>query len=277
METVTPRTMAKINRHPRNAQQTASTAVERALGILEAVADCPAGLTNAEVSQRLKIPKSSASYILRTLEQRGYLRRDDETGKYRLGLKVVSLQHGALLGLDVRALARPVLRHLVERAHLTAHLAILDKDEVIYIERVEAPGFVKMDTWVGRRMAVHCTSVGKALVAHLPRKQVEQILPQHGLRRHTPRTVTSRARFWQELEKVRARGYAVDDEENNLGVRCVAAPVFDSEGNIAASVGVSGTTSQIDRHSLPHVAELVRDAARNISRQLGYRPPPRRP
>ncbi len=246
-----------------------STAVERALRILEAAAQRRDGLTNSEISRKLGIPKSSASYILRTLARRGYLRREPESGKYRLGLKVLSLGRDVLAGFDIGEVARPVLRALVDRTQLTAHLAVLDHGEAVYIEKVDAPGFIKMDTWVGRRMHVHSTSVGKSLVAHLPKADAEAILRDHGLKKRTPKTITGHARFLAELEKVRAQGYAVDDEENSVGARCVGAPVFDSLGNATAAVGLSGTIGQIDDSTLPKLAELVKEAARKISRQLG--------
>ncbi len=252
----------------RAPQDTPSTAVERALAILEAVAQRADGLTNSDLSRRLGIPKSSASYILRTLERRGYLRREAESGKYRLGLKVLSLGREVLAGLDIKKVALPVLRALVERTQLTTHLAVLDHGEAVYIEKVEGPGFIKMDTWVGRRMHVHSTSVGKALVAHLSKAEVEAIVHGHGLKKRTPRTITGLGRFLAELDKVRAQGYAVDDEENSLGARCLGAPVFGVLGNVEAAVGVSGTTTQIDDSSLPRIAELVKEAARKISRLL---------
>lgn len=247
-----------------------STAVDRALAILEAIAQRSGGMTNSEVSRRLEIPKSSASYILRALERHGYLRRERLTGKYKLGFKVLNLSHRVLMGLDIREVALPVLGQLVERSHLTAHLAILDHGEAVYIEKVEAPGFIKMDTWVGRRLEIHSTGVGKALVAHLPEAEVKAIVKERGLKKLTPRTITVYSTFVHELERVRAQGYAVDDEENSLGVRCVAAPVFDSLGKVEAAVGVSGTTSQIDNASLPKIADLVKETARKISQQLGY-------
>ena len=149
-------------------RESPSIAVERALAMLETIAQSSAGLTNSELSRRLGVPKSSASYILRVLERRGYLQRDADSGAYRLGLKLLSLSHRLEVGQDIRGVALPIMRHLVERVPSTCHLAILDRGEAVYIERVEAPGFIKMDTWVGRRMQVNSTSVGKALVAWLP-------------------------------------------------------------------------------------------------------------
>jgi DNA-binding IclR family transcriptional regulator len=166
--------------------------------------------------------------------------------------------------------AVPLLRALVDRTQLTAHLAVLDHGEAVYIEKVDAPGFIKMDTWVGRRMCVHSTSVGKALVAYLPKSEVEALVHRHSLTRRTPNTITSLHRFLAELERVRARGYALDDEENNLGARCMAAPVLDGLGGVAAAVGLSGTTGQIDESTLPKLVGLVTDCARKIGRMLGH-------
>lgn len=254
------------------SDETVSAAVERALGILEALAAVPAGLTHSEISRRLAIPKSTTTYLLRSLERRGYLRREGGRGKYHLGLKVLSLHRSALAGLEIRELAQPVLRALVERTQLTAHLGVLDHGQAVYVEKAEATGFIRMDTWVGRRMDVHCTSVGKALAAFLPEDEVETLLRMRGMPRHTPRTITSSGRLLRELGDVRAQGYAVDDEENSLGVRCVAAPVFDATGAVAAALGVTGTTAQVSGPTLPRIAEQVREAARKLSRQLGYRP-----
>ena len=117
-----------------------STSVDRTIAILEAVASRAAGMSNAEISRKLGIPKSSASYILRALEKHGYLRRQRETGKYRLGLKILNLGRGALSGVDVREVALPIMRQLVEHVHITSHLAILDGSQAVYVERVESPG-----------------------------------------------------------------------------------------------------------------------------------------
>jgi len=253
-----------------------SVAVERALAMLEAAAQEPEGLSNAEISRKLEIPKSSASYILRTLEKQGYLHRDEESGKYRVGLKILSLSRGALSGIDVREVALPIMRHLMEKTNLTCHLAILDGPEAVYIEKVEPQGFIRMDTWVGRRMRVHATSVGKALVAHIPQPQLEKIISERAMEKRTAKTITTLPRLLKELEKVRGQGYAVDDEENNIGARCVGAPIFNQQGLIEASIGLSGTINQVNAQTMPRILEALKDAARHISMQLGYRAPHRR-
>ena len=245
-----------------------AVAVERALNILEAVAHRREGLTNSDISHKLQIPKSSASYILRTLQRRGYLQRDTQTGRYRLGLKIMSLSADARANLDLAELALPLMRTLQERIHLTIHLAVLDQGEAVYIEKVEAPGFFKVNTWIGRRMFLHSTSVGKCLLAWSPKGEVESILRQQGMKKRTPKTITSVAKLLSELEQVRAQGYAVDDEENSIGARCFAAPIFDAAGNVAAALGVSGTLTQTDEGSAPKVLDALKDTSRRISRQI---------
>ena len=245
-----------------------ATAVERALNILEAAARRSDGLTNSEISRKLGIPKSSASYILRTLERRGYLRRHGETGRYRLGLKILSLGGDAQANLDIADVALPFMRALEEKIHMTVHLAVLDQGEAVYIEKVEAPGFFKVNTWVGRRMFLHSTSVGKCLLAWLPKQEAEAIVRQQGLKRRTPKTITTMTRLFADLERVEDAGYAVDDEENSMGARCLGAPVFDVTGKVIAALGASGTLTQVDEAGMPRLAEAVKETARRISRQL---------
>jgi DNA-binding IclR family transcriptional regulator len=245
-----------------------ATAVERALNILEAAANRRDGLTNSEISHKLGIPKSSASYILRTLDRRGYLRRDAETGRYHLGLKILSLGGDLRANLGLAEVAIPFMRGLQDRIHLTIHLAVLDQGEAVYIEKVDAPGFFKVNTWVGRRMFLHATSVGKCLLAWLPKAEVESLMRQQGMKKRTPKTISSVAKLLAELERVREQGYAIDDEENSLGARCVGAPIFDAAEAVTAALGVSGTLTQMDEESMVKTVDALKETARRIARQL---------
>lgn len=255
-------------RTPKAQAASPSIAVHRALAMLEEISKSAAGLTNSELSRKLRLPKSSASYVLRALETGGYVRRERD-GRYRLGLELLSLSHRALAGLDVREVALPILKHLVDKSGLTAHLAIVDQAQAVYIAKVDAPGFIKMNTWAGRRMNLHSTSVGKALLAHLPPEEVDAMVERKGLKKWTPHTITTQTRLAAELEAVRKRGYAVDEQESTLGVRCVAAPVFGPAGMVEASVGLSATVTQFPAAQVSRMGELVKEAARRISAQMG--------
>jgi IclR family acetate operon transcriptional repressor len=248
-----------------------SRAVARALSILELIAESKNGLSNSDLSRRLKIPKSSASYILRELERRDYLRRD-KNGRYRLGLKLMSLVSAASIHVDVREAAKPVMEEFLKRSKLPeVHLAVLDNGRAVYIEKLEdESSFIKMDIWIGHRLPIHTTAIGKALVAFLAEEEILKILRLRGMEKKTKRTITSPQRFLLELEKVRQRGFAVDDEENSEGVRCVASPIFDASGKVIAAFGTSSVTLHIDDVKLPKIADLVRKSAMKISRVLGF-------
>ncbi|HEY0426409.1 MAG TPA: IclR family transcriptional regulator [Pyrinomonadaceae bacterium] len=253
------------------SQESTSNAVERALSIMEMVAGSSNGLNNSDLSRRLKIPKSSASYILRVLEKRGYLQRD-AAGKYRLGLKVMSLTGGAITHLDIRAITKPVLEDFLKKSRLPeAHLAVLDNGRAVYVEKVESESsFIKMDIWVGHRLPVHTTAIGKILISFLPEEEILRILELRGMEKKTKRSITSPQKFLREAERVRKYGFAVDDEENAEGVRCIAAPIFDARGKVVAALGTSSIILHIDEAHLPKIVEMVKKSAAQVSRQMGF-------
>jgi len=243
-------------------------AVHRGLQILELLAEHRKAWSTSEIARRLKIPKSTGSYLLHTLESRGYLHRE-EGGHYRLSMKLLALGSQAQHGVEVREAALPILRRLVAETGITGHLAVLEGNVVIYIERVPAPGFIQMDTWVGRQMPLHSTSSGKALLAFLPESQVEPLLAGAALPRFTAKTIVALPRLKQELKKIRDAGFAVDDEENTPGVRCIAAPIFDRFGREAAAMSLTGPLQQIPNELLGRIAEKVKEAARQTTRAMG--------
>jgi DNA-binding IclR family transcriptional regulator len=245
--------------------------VERALAILEMLAESGKGLTLSQLVQRLGLPKSSTHCLLLTLERRGYLYHGDHTGRYMFGLKLFSLANMALVGIKLREQARPFLTALMERTRLTVHMAILERNEAVLVEKVEPPGILKLATWIGKRMDAHCTSLGKALIAHLPTPELDRLIREHGLPRHNEKTIASSRRLKEDLAQVRKLGYAVDNEEDEIGLRCVGCPIFDHAGGVIAAISVSGTLSQIAPEGTTLIAQDVRRTALAISRELGFR------
>src|SRR5262249_37997390 len=156
--------------------------------------------------------------------------------------------------------ALPTMQSLVASSQLTAHIAVLDRGEAVYVEKVDTPGFIKMDTWIGRRMDAHSTSVGKAMLAHLGDSEADSIIRNRELNRRTPKTITDPSQLMIELRRVRSQGYAVDDEENSIGARCIAVALLDGYGRPRAALGLSGTTSQITRASVARLAATLRGA-----------------
>jgi DNA-binding IclR family transcriptional regulator len=246
-------------------------ALQRGLAILERIANSRRGLTFAQLARFFDFPKSSVHTLVLTLEREGYLQRDDATGRYMTGRKLVHIAGMTLDGLVVRERAAPLLRTLVADTGMTAHLAVLDRHEVTVVAKVDRPGVHRIATWVGKRMDVHCTSLGKCLVAYLPDEQVDRLISDRGLLRHNEHTIVSPERLKQELARTRALGYAVDDEEEELGGRCVGAPVWDRDGRVVAAVSVAGGTDQINADTLATIAAQVMAAALAISKELGYR------
>ncbi len=243
-------------------------ALHRGLQILELLAGPKKRWSTSEISRKLKIPKSSASYLLHTLQLRGYVRRE-EGGAYRMSMKMLALANLGLHGIEVREVALPILRRLVEETGITGHLAVQDGGEAVYIERVPSPGFIQVDTWVGRRMPLHSSGSGKVLLAYLEARLTDAILDGPELVRSTPKTIVSPARLRQELRRIRASGFAIDDQENTPGVRCAAAPIFNRSGEVAAVLSVTGPLQQLADERLMRVAEKVKERAHEVTLLLG--------
>jgi DNA-binding IclR family transcriptional regulator len=244
--------------------------IERALSVLECIGQSKRGFSISEMGRRLKIPKSSAHLILTTLERRGFLQKNTETGRYHFGLQLVSLSRSAIENLDLREEAKPLLRSLMEESGLTVHMAVLERDEAVIIEKVEAPGLVRLASWIGRRLDVNCTGVGKALIAFLPDDKLDFLLKTKDFARHNNRTIVSSNALRKELTLVRQLGYALDNEEDEPGLCCLGAPVFDHNGKAAAAISVAGTASQIRSERVAVLARQVMRTARGISTRLGH-------
>jgi len=243
--------------------------IERALSVLECLARAKRGFSLSEIGRRLRIPKSSA-HLISTLERRGFLQRNTKTNRYCFGLQLVSLSRSALENLDLREEAKPFLCSLMQESGFTVHMAVLERDEAVIIEKVEAPGLVRLASWVGRRLDVNCSGVGKALLAFLPDDELDCLLRTKDFARHNSRTIISTTILRRELILVRQAGYALDNEEDEPGVRCIGAPVFDEKGKAVAAISIAGVASQIGIDRVPVLARLVTRAAGRISARMGY-------
>jgi DNA-binding IclR family transcriptional regulator len=243
-------------------------ALERTLAILELLAGSRAGLTLPEIAKELQLPKSSVHCLLITLERHRYLNRNERTSRYMFGSKLFSLGNKALSGLRVRQVAAPHMHTLMERVGLTVHLAVLEGYEVVLVEKTEPPGMYKLATWLGKRMDVHCTSLGKALIAHLPDEVLNQLVRERGLPRHNDNAIGSLKKLKEELQRTREAGHSVDDEEDEIGYRCIGAPIFDDAGQVTAALSISGTILQVREDNSPALAREVRRCAAAISASL---------
>jgi IclR family acetate operon transcriptional repressor len=242
----------------------------KALATVEALAANPKGLTALDLGRALKLPRATVYRILGTLGAHGYVERANGNQAYRLSLKVLDLGSRVLQGVDLLEAAQPVLQDLQRRCRETVHLAVCETGRMVYLHKLEGDGPFVMKSRVGASMPMHSTALGKSVLAFLPAAQVNAILQQHGLPRRTPRTIVSRAALERELARVRRQGYAIDDIENEEGVRCAGAPVLDHRGLPAAAISISAPASRMSRARARGLAGLVREQARRLSAILGW-------
>ena len=256
---------------PNNLVQT----IQRVSLILERVGQNSQGMSIKDLSAGLNLPKGTIHRILSSLSYFGYIRQDPETKIYFLGLKLMDLNAQLSNQLDFRKVAEPVLRDLAEKTKQTAHLVILDRDEVVYVEKIETQqqaGGLKMASRVGSRNPMHSSAVGKVLLSYFSEEALEDFLQKKGLPRRTANTITDPEGFRDHLRIVRSRGYAMDDEENEQGIRCVGAPIFDRKERPVAAISVSGSVFQMTKKAANDVMKgEVMAAAAEISRRLGFR------
>lgn len=244
--------------------------LEKGFAILEILAESKKGLTLSNLTQRMELPKSSVHTLLLTLERTGYLHRNESTGRYLFGTKLFLLATKSVSRLELKEQAMPSLASLAKETGLTVHMAIPERGTAILIEKMDPPGLIRLATWPGKQMDLHCTGVGKALLAYSSREEVSNLIRGYGLPKHNARTLSSSKRLREELAQIREHGYSYDDEEDEVGLRCIGAPVFDRNRVCIAAISVAGTTAHIHPDNLDALARKVRQVADTISFQMGF-------
>jgi DNA-binding IclR family transcriptional regulator len=195
--------------------------------------------------------------------------QDDDT-HYRLGTQALSLSQNVLDSLDLPEIARPYLRRLSDVTNETSYLSILDENEILYVGKAESTQSVRTNTKIGSRNRLHCSSMGKAILAFLPRSEQVKVVDQLELTANTPTTITDRTALMEELATIHAQKFAIDNEESEEDVRCVGAPIFDHTGHVFAAISVSGPAYRLSSSRLVALSSLVMDTAKTISGRLGY-------
>jgi IclR family KDG regulon transcriptional repressor len=246
-----------------------TNSLERALTLLDMVARESAGLTNAEISRRMRMAPSTCSYILSRLDREGYVSRDKTTGRYQIGLRIVELAYGALRTVGHRPIVEPALHRMVEQTRLTALVAVWVRGRAVVVDKLESPESIRLDVDIGFPLYAHSSALGKVLLAHLPSDELERFLEERGLPRRTPKTITSKAKLLQELETVRVRGYAAANGEEFIGGRAVAAPIVDGFGRVCAAISGAGPAMHPIWKCPEDAIRSVKAAAREISRRWG--------
>jgi IclR family acetate operon transcriptional repressor len=256
--------MAKTNARPGPIPV---QSVGRSLDLLEAVAEEELGLV--ALAERAGLGASTAYRLLSTLVERGYVARSEETGRFRLGHKLVELASAARQGNErLRAAIRPHLRALRDATGETANLVVLDGLSIVYVDQVESSRAVRMFTTIGRRVPLHASGGGKAIAAFAPPELLAELIA-NGLEPLTPRTLASARALRADLAAVRERGYAIDNEEYEAGVICVAAPIFGPDGEAVAAASISGPAARMQEHDLDALGAIVREHTRRASTEAG--------
>lgn len=256
-------------RKPNNLVQT----IERVSLILDILGQHTQGISVRELSSKVELPKGTTHRLLSSLAYFDFVRQDELTKNYHLGFKLVELGNLLINQLDFRTDAKPFMIELAEKTGETIHLVTLDQNEALYIEKVALNQTgLQMMSRVGLRIPVHCSSVGKILAAHLTEDELDRIVRAKGLPRRTQNSINDISRFKEHLQDVRAKGYAIDDEENEKGIRCVAAPIRSENGEVIAAISISGPSIRLTIKAIQDsLKDHVCDAALNISKKLGFR------
>lgn len=244
-------------------------ALLRACSILELAAE-RGSISFSEVQTELNLSKSSAYSLIQTLLHTNCLRHARESNRYSLGLQLFSWGSSALAGMDVRDEALPIMRKLVDEVNQTCHLGILEGTEAVYLAKVDCSANLIVRSWVGKRIDLQPSAMGKILLAWKNEDEIRSILEKNKLNRHTKRAITDINAFIKHLEEVRSNGVAFDDRETTEDVFCIAAPVFSAFGHVVAALSISAPAKELKQDDIPALRDAVCTAAQQISLRLGH-------
>lgn len=244
------------------------TSVVKALEVLDLFTIEEHELSLTEISRRMGQHKSSVYRVLRTLEAAGMLQRDENTGRYRLGLKIVDLAGRVLGKYDLRTTAAPFMEELAQKTGEIIHLSILEGKDIVYLEKKGAGQVLTVATKIGGKYPAYASAMGKLLLAHLPKEKLEAVISEIDLSPLTSSTITDKSRLARELKKIRKQGYSQDNEEAFPGIRCIAAPVRDQQERVVAAISATVPIQRLKNERIPELAEEIMEAAAKISNEV---------
>ena len=256
-------------RKPARADGEHVQSLMRALSLLNRIAEAAEGATLTELAQQVGLPSSTAHRLLTTLEQERYVRFDQDGRLWTIGVQAFVAGSAFTKTRSLVGLARPHMRRLMEESGETVNLAVEDQGQAVYLAQVECRQMMRAFARPGSRVPLHCSAVGKAMLSAVSDRALSAILHQHGMPRVTVKTIATPALLRVDLARVRSAGYAVDDEEHAIGLRCISAPIWDENGEVIAGVSASGPMARILDERMAPLGELVLRTARAISAELG--------
>jgi DNA-binding IclR family transcriptional regulator len=246
--------------------------LERALTLLNVLSEYPEGIQISRLSEKVGLSKSTTHRLLSALLAMYYVVKDEATEKYMLGLQLLYLTRNILNSLDVVRVAKPFLQKLSRDVNETIHLCIEDNGEVMYVDKIESNQTIRMFSRIGSRAPMYCTAVGKILLSGMKEEVFQKTAAKFTFAARTERTITTMEELVKEVANAKKLGYALDNIENEEGVRCIAAPIFDYQGKVIASFSISGPSNRITMQRInDELIDKMRETTAEISRQLGYR------
>ncbi len=245
--------------------------LSRTLKILEAFDTRTPALRLTDIAAKVNLHKSTVYRLLSYLVTENYLEFNESTKEYRLGYKFLTLASVVLSYLDITDISKPIMRELVDKTNQTANLAVLDRDAVIYIAKVEPTSSIRISTRIGARVPAHCTALGKILLANLSHNNLDKILSTMKFSRFTSTTITDKESLKKKLNEISAKGYAIDHEEFLDGLVCVAYPIFDYKNEAIAAISISGSLTVFKDEQIQKWIKLLKTSSESISKQLGYK------
>src|SRR5580765_6606811 len=225
--------------------------IDRAAQILDCFGFDHQELSVSEIGAKARLHRSTAHRILMALEYNDLIQQNAENGKYRLGIKLFRLGHQAVSHLNLREICRPFLTRIMDETKETVHLAVLDEDQVLYLDKVEGPHALRMPSRVGRHITTYCTSLGKAMLSCLEETDVKRMLQSQPFKVLTPNTIRNLDMLLADLRATRKRGYSIDDEEIEIGLRCVGAPIYDHTMRMVGAISVAAPSARLTTQKLP--------------------------
>lgn len=247
------------------------TALQRGLVLLQLFGNSPQGLTAKRVAERSRLPVSTVHRFLRNLETAGFLNCGSD-GVYHLGIACFAIGQAALGQLDVRRVSLPYLQELNRQTRETIHLTIRHGVTAVYVEKLDSMEQLRIHSRIGAAVPLYCTAVGKVMLAYMPAEERESLLGQVSFKRLTPNTIGNLQELDSQLNRIRKQGYAVDLEEHELHIRCIAAPIWDHASNVHAALSVTAPIVRMNMTRLRQLAPVIQTAGLHISRELGYAP-----
>ncbi len=246
--------------------------IERAFSILEQLSGHPQGMQITKLAEETGLSKSTVHRLLSTLIELKYVKQDTDTERYSIGYRALYLSRNLLNTSSLISNTKPFLQKLVDKINETIHLCVEENEEIVYIDKIESNQTIRMSSRIGSRAPMYCTGVGKIILSGKTEEEFFDIVNRINFIKKTPNTILNSSDLFEEIKQIRRQGYALDDIENEEGIRCIAVPIYDFSGKIVASFSVSGPSSRITHEKIQHgLAEQLISTSKDISFQLGFR------